>query len=1511
MRLADPAIAKKLALSTEQQAEIARLVAERDAAIAASDATGRPAVEARSDEQLLDVLDDDQQARWHHLARDEVRRLKFSFRFQPWADVLEWFAEQSNLSLVLDAPPPGTFNYTDTREYTVPEAIDLINGVLLTKGYTLIRRDRMLMVLNVGDGLPADLIPRVEVDELDERGRFELVSVVFPLEGRDAAEVETEIKPLLGPHGKTAVLPKTRQLLVTDMAGKMRSIAAVIASIPLPSKPAAVAPAAPGQPSLATYPLETLDPATTLEVLKSMFPDAKPVVDSKAGVLLVTALPEHQANIEKVLTQLRANAGPDAGARLESYPVKQSFKSELAQLLSPVAPGATFTIDSRTGNLLVFGNAKQQAAVERTLIQLGRQSDASDRRIEVYPLQQAEPANVLAVVQRLLPQAQVVVDTPARAIVGVVDDAEHAAIQAAIERLEKQPLEADKRTIEIYTLTGEEPATLSTILARLLPLVQVTLDSTRKQLVVVALPGEHERVKAILEQLAHPPAEELEIKLYPIQLSNVTTLSTLLTKRVPLAQVTVDAPAKRLVVLASAKDHAEVAAVLAAVEEGSAEQQPNLVVYPLNVSQSKKLQAVLTALAADFVGMRSVPDVETGHLSVWATPAQHEQVRAIMEQVTRELPESERAKIVVYPIPDADPIALASMLQSVAPTARFSGDRQNLSLAVWGTPAEHELVKPAIEAMLKRYPPGREPKLIVYPAAKAEISNLIVMLRGVVPQAQVVGDTKNGNLIAWGTAEEHAKIQATVDGLANSARDSAMVAEVYSAPATDPSTLLLVLQAAAPEARIVANAKAGNVIAWASAEQHRQLREALKSLEAAPSDDSQRTAKVYRFRTADANAALVVLRSLVPLAQLAVDTRTGSLAATALPSEHKLIETTVAELEGEGETAQNFQLQVYPLEKHDPASALAIIRDLFVQRPEVRLSLDAKGGKLVVWAPPAQQETVRKVLAGLESGEEHDDHRQVETYPLDTADSTAVSTLLTSLFADRHDVRIVTDAKASSVTVIGPPDVQASARATIEQMRGEGDEFDVIPLRVVDAYNASLAIRRLFGDPRDSKTPNAPYVESDSDAQQLSIRGTKQQLTRIRELLTKMGEPALTADGSSGPGRKMRVIPLGGRAAKSTIEEIERVWPQLRGNPIRVVTPSAVVPTMKERSSGKSESTPSPVVKPALPDSGAIPVAQEKEELLAFAFEAQQEASAVTSEKSSTDQTQNEPTPEPAVVKPVPVDPAPEAAAPDAPEAPAAEEGLPPIVISQGDDSITIASDDLEALNQFEELFKAISARHGTAGREFTVFALKRADVMVVAQTLQQLFEQRSFGFRSSDVTIVPDQRLNSLVVQANRNELATIEGLLEVLDTSETPDNIAARKPRVIPLKNSSAVEVGEVIKDTYKTQLTATNNRQRQSSATRAFSPGLAALINQINPETTGPEMTLSVDTATNSLVVNAAGPLFDEVKALAESLDASAGTGTRTVKVVPLTKTNSKAMQQALKSLFENRTRRRSQQ
>ncbi len=165
---------------------------------------------------------------------EDGRKLRFAFRYQRWDDVLEWFAERAGLSLVADRSVPGTFNYTDTREFTVTESMDLLNSVLLTRGFTLVRRGRMLMVVNVADGIPPDLVPRVTMEDLDERGDFEYVSVMFPLGRRDAEKVRTEIRPLLGAFGSAVVLPQTHQMLVTERGGLMRGIGAVIQSIPEP-----------------------------------------------------------------------------------------------------------------------------------------------------------------------------------------------------------------------------------------------------------------------------------------------------------------------------------------------------------------------------------------------------------------------------------------------------------------------------------------------------------------------------------------------------------------------------------------------------------------------------------------------------------------------------------------------------------------------------------------------------------------------------------------------------------------------------------------------------------------------------------------------------------------------------------------------------------------------------------------------------------------------------------------------------------------------------------------------------------------------------------------------------------------------------------------------------------------------------------------------------------------------------------------------------------------------------
>ncbi len=147
------------------------------------------------------------------------------------------FAEQQDLTLVMDRIPPGSFTYMDVKEYTPSEGIDLLNSILMTRRFALVRREKMLVVMELGDSIPLELIPRVTQDKLIERGQFELVSVVFPLGGRPIDTVLNEVKPYLSDFGRAIPLAQGGQLLVVENAGKMNTINELIASVPVPQRP--------------------------------------------------------------------------------------------------------------------------------------------------------------------------------------------------------------------------------------------------------------------------------------------------------------------------------------------------------------------------------------------------------------------------------------------------------------------------------------------------------------------------------------------------------------------------------------------------------------------------------------------------------------------------------------------------------------------------------------------------------------------------------------------------------------------------------------------------------------------------------------------------------------------------------------------------------------------------------------------------------------------------------------------------------------------------------------------------------------------------------------------------------------------------------------------------------------------------------------------------------------------------------------------------------------------------
>ncbi|MCS7303942.1 MAG: hypothetical protein NZ602_02380 [Thermoguttaceae bacterium] len=381
---------------------------------------------------------------------DQVK-LRFNFRYQPWKDVLEWFAQQAGLSLIMDDPPKGTFNYTDDKAYSPSEAIDLLNSVLQTKGYVLVRRNRMLMVINLENGIPPLLIDTIPVEELDRRGTYEVVSVLFQLQKLTPEEIEGEVQKMIGPQGSVISLPKSRQLLVTETVGRLRAIRRAIERAEDPE-------GIHRQQQLRQVALQYASPQDVLPVLRQFLD-----------------IPADQA------------AAPDGSIRVVPDPTGKAL----------LVSGKEEKIN-RLIEVLKFLDIPENA-VKSQLNQTPQ--------LEVYSVAPADPNSVLAVIQTLLagsPDARVAIDPKTGNLIALCKPTEHATIRATLEQMQ-----ADPRKIEVIQLSKVDPQTAATSIKKLFGIgdtpdpnkPQIEVDTTAKQLLVRATQSQLEQIKLLLEKM--------------------------------------------------------------------------------------------------------------------------------------------------------------------------------------------------------------------------------------------------------------------------------------------------------------------------------------------------------------------------------------------------------------------------------------------------------------------------------------------------------------------------------------------------------------------------------------------------------------------------------------------------------------------------------------------------------------------------------------------------------------------------------------------------------------------------------------------------------------------------------------------------------------------------------------------------------------------------------------------------------------------------------------------------
>ena len=164
-------------------------------------------------------------------------QLRINFKDAPYDDVIYWLAEQADLALMGNVVPPSTFTYRDlSRTYSVRETMDKINSSLLSSGYQLIRVGRTLRCYDL-EAVPDDLergiflreiAPVVGREQLSEFGDFEPVTCTFALKRLDPTELKEDVEQLLSIQGRVDAVPATGDLMVTDVARKVKAIDAMI-----------------------------------------------------------------------------------------------------------------------------------------------------------------------------------------------------------------------------------------------------------------------------------------------------------------------------------------------------------------------------------------------------------------------------------------------------------------------------------------------------------------------------------------------------------------------------------------------------------------------------------------------------------------------------------------------------------------------------------------------------------------------------------------------------------------------------------------------------------------------------------------------------------------------------------------------------------------------------------------------------------------------------------------------------------------------------------------------------------------------------------------------------------------------------------------------------------------------------------------------------------------------------------------------------------------------------------
>jgi len=598
---------------------------------------------------------------------------------------------------------------------------------------------------------------------------------------------------------------------------------------------------------------------------------------------------------------------------------------------------------------------------------------------------------------------------------------------------------------------------------------------------------------------------------------------------------------------------------------------------------------------------------------------------------------------------------------------------------------------------------------------------------------------------------------------------------------------------------------------------------------------------------------------------------------------------------------------------------------------KTQLVADSRTNQLLVTAPAVVHvlvEEARKTIDVAPSASARarlDNEPYLQVYQLNSA---SVEEAAKTIDAIMPGIVVNDDGRGDRVHIMATTAQHREVESLIRQLDGQGggQNMTVIPLSTMDPLLATSTLQQMFI--RDGS--NAPTIQADVMGRQVMVRGTADQITQVKTLLTQLGEDG-TGRRQRAAGGPVRRFSLGGRDSERLLELIDQAWHATQPNRIEVVParPSSPVRGFErpaERDAQREfNDRPARSTRPV--DDG--PVSSRRVEPLTqfVALVDEQPAAEESSASEASQKSQPHDSQPPAAdSQSQPAQPAPESTT-ESNAGPERREIAPGIYIQIEGDELILMSEDEAALDRLESMLEN-TLQAVPPSTTWTVIRLESAGAAEAAEMLEQLIPDASVaqvstsssstgflgslqsmgsslvsasGLNSAPVgvlRIIPEPRLNALFVSGPASKVQEVRAFLEILDASDWPGSLRDRVPHMIAVHYAEVADVYRVVREVYRDYLEGEPaNGGGGGNPFAMFMGGGGRNGNNQQQTPRDYKLTVGMDEQTSHLIVSADEGLYQEILELVESLDNAAREARRTVQVVELKNANTSAVQNTL--------------